>query len=140
MIRLANKFDIQDIIRLMKQYAETSDIALKANPLNWSKTYIENILTEIIAGKGFVLIDENKTGILVAIKSPIFWIENSIQLQEVMLHCENKITMMRLIKEYINIAKQMLDEHKITHAVMFSDPNAKFDKIGLNKLEITWEI
>ena len=78
MIRFANKFDIQDIIRLMKQYAETSDIALKANPLNWSKTYIENILTEIIAGKGFVLIDEKKTGILVAIKSPIFWIENSI--------------------------------------------------------------
>lgn len=124
----------------MKQYAENSEIALAANPMNWSKTFIENILTEIIAGRGFVLIDENKTGILIAIKSPIFWIENSIQLQEIMLHSNNQITLMRLIKEYVRIAKKMLSENSITHAVMFSEPNANFEKIGLSKLEITWEI
>lgn len=140
MIRQANKFDIQDIIRLMKEYAESSDIAMAATPMNWSKTYIEAILSNIIAGQGFILIDDKKTGILVAIKSQIFWIENSLQLQEVMLHCKNKITMMKLIKEYLRIAKLMLKENKVSHAVMFSSPDAKFEKLGLKKLEFTWEV
>mgnify|MGYP007100217988 CR=1 FL=1 len=59
------------------------------------------------------LIDDEKTGILIAVKSQCFWIENEWQLQEVMLHSKNKITVGRLIKEYVRISREMIDSNEI---------------------------
>lgn len=140
MIRLANKYDIQDIIRLLKEFAVTSDNAMTKLPLLWSKTYIEGVLASVLAGKGFILIDENKTGILVAVRNPCFWIGNVYQLQEVMLYSENKILMYRLIKEYVKIAREMIANGEIVQAVMSSYKDDGFEQIGLKKLEVHWSI
>lgn len=140
MIRQANKYDLQDIIRLLKEFAITSDNAMTNFPLKWSKTYIEGVLASILAGKGFILIDEQKTGILVAVRNPCFWIENVYQLQEVMLHGKNKTTVYRLIKEYVKIARDMVERGEIHQAVMSSYKDDKFERIGLKKLEVHWSI
>ena len=140
MIRYANKYDIDKIIELLKDFAIKTDSQLKGNPLDWSKTYVMQLITNIMAGQGFILIDDEQTGILIAFKNHCFWNDKSIQLQEVMLHGLNKFVIARLIKEYIKIAQQLLINKEINQATMSSFDDLKFERYGMKKLEYTWEI
>lgn len=140
MIRQANKYDIDKIIELLKDFAIKSESQLKGSPLDWSKTYVMQLITNIIAGQGFILIDDKQTGILIAFKNHCFWNDKSIQLQEVMLHGYNKFVIARLIKEYIKIAKELLNKREINQATMSSYNDLKFERYGMNKLEYIWEI
>jgi hypothetical protein len=140
LIRQANKYDIDKIIDLLKDFAIKTDSQLKGSPLDWSKTYVMQLITNIIAGQGFILIDDKQTGILIAFKNHCFWNDKSIQLQEVMLHGYNKFVIARLIKEYIKIAKELLNKKEINQATMSSYNDLKFERYGMQKLEYTWEI
>ena len=140
MIRYANKYDNNKIIDLIKDFAIKTDNPLSKNPLSWSKTYVESILNNLYAGQGFVLINNECTGILVAVKAQSFWNQNVYQLQETMLHGKTNIVIARLIKEYLKVAKNMLDKNEINQAVMSSYPNIDLSKFGLKLLEHHWEI
>jgi hypothetical protein len=140
LIRKANKYDIDKIIELLKDFAINTDSQLKGSPLDWSKTYVMQLITNIIAGQGFILIDDKQTGILIAFKNHCFWNDKSIQLQEVMLHGYNKFVIAKLIKEYIKIAKQLLSKKEINQATMSSYNDLKFERYGMKKLEYIWEI
>jgi hypothetical protein len=140
LIRQANKYDNDKIIELLKDFAIKSNNPLTNNPLAWSKTYIEQILAILYAGHGFILIDDNQTDILVAAKTKCFWLENVWQLQEVMLTGNNKFVVARLIKEYIKIAKDMVNKGEITQAIMASYKDLRFERYGMVKLEQHWEI
>ena len=140
MIRFANKYDNDKIIELLKDFAIKSNNPLTNNPLSWSKTYIEQILATLYAGRGFVLIDDEQTGILVAAKTECFWLKDIYQLQEVMLTGTNKFVIARLIKEYIKIAKEMIRKKQINQAVMASYEDLRLERFGMIKLEQHWEI
>ena len=140
MIRYANKYDNNKIIDLIKDFAIKTDNPLSKNPLSWSKNYVESILNSLYAGQGFVLINNECTGILVAVKTQSFWNENVYQLQETMLHGKTNIVIARLIKEYLKIAKNMINENQINQAVMSSYPGIDLSKFGLKLLEHHWEI
>ena len=140
MIRFANRYDNDKIIELLKDFAIKSNNPLTNNPLAWSKTYIEQVLATLYAGHGFVLIDDKQTGVLVAAKTPCFWLKDIYQLQEVMLHGHNKFVISRLIKEYIKIAKEMLNNNHIQQAVMASYNDVKLERYGMVKFEQHWEI
>jgi hypothetical protein len=140
LIRYANKYDNNKIIDLIKDFAIKTDNPLSNNPLSWSKTYVESILNSLYAGQGFVLIDSECTGVLVAVKTQSFWNQNVYQLQETMLHGKTNIVIARLIKEYLKIAKNMLNKNEINQAVMSSYPHIDLSKFGLKLLEHHWEI
>lgn len=140
MIRLANKHDIDDIVRLIKDFAIKSDNIVTKDPMKWSETHVRSILAHIFAGKGFCLIDDKKTALLIAVKAPIFWIDNIYQLQEVMLHGYSKITIGRLIKEYCKIARGMIANGEITQATISSYKDDGFERLGMKKIEIHWEV
>ena len=140
MIRFANRYDNDKIIELLKDFAIKSNNPLTNNPLAWSKTYIEQILAALYAGHGFVLIDDNQTDILVAARVESFWLKNIWQLQEVMLTANNKFVVARLIREYIRIAKDMLNKGEINQAIMASYKDLGFERYGMVKLELHWEI
>lgn len=140
MIRFANKYDNDKIIELLKDFAIKSNNPITYNPLVWSKTYIEQILATLYAGHGFVLIDDKQTDILVVAKTESFWLQNVWQLQEVMLTANNKFVVTRLIKEYIRIAKDMINKGEITQAIMASYKDYGFERYGMVKLELHWEI
>lgn len=140
MIRFANKYDNNKIIELLKDFAIKSNNPLTNNPLAWSKTYIEQILATLYAGHGFVLIDDNQTDILVAARVESFWLKEIYQLQEVMLTGNNKFVVARLIKEYVKIAKEMLEKKQINQAIMASYEDLGFERYGMVKLELHWEI
>jgi hypothetical protein len=140
LIRQANKYDIDKIVELLKDFAIQSNNQLKGSPLDWSKTYVTQIITNIMAGQGFILIDDKQTGILVAYKSHCFWNDKSIQLQEVMLHGYNKFVITRLIKEYTKIAKELLRKREINQATISSYNNLKFERYGMKLIEYHWEV
>ena len=140
MIRQADKFDIDKIIELIKDFAIKSNNPMAHNPLKWSRTYIVQILSQIFAGQGFVLIDKEETGILVAIKTQCFWCEDIYQLQEVMLHGKNKIVIARLIKEYVRIAKAMLFDGEIDEACFGSYGNVNLEKFEMIKTQNLWRV
>jgi hypothetical protein len=140
LIRFANRYDNNKIIELLKDFAIKSNNPITNNPLAWSKTYIEQILATLYAGHGFVLIDDNQTDILVAVRTESFWLQNVWQLQEVMLTANNKFVVARLIKEYIRIAKDMINKGEITQAIMASYKDLGFERYGMVKLELHWEI
>ena len=140
MIRFANKYDNNKIIELLKDFAIKSNNPMTNNPLAWSKTYIEQILITLYAGRGFVLIDDDQTGILVAARTECFWLKDIYQLQEVMLTGTNKFVIARLIKEYVKIAKEMLNKNEIQQAIMASYEDLGFERYGMVKLEQHWEI
>ena len=136
MIRLANKFDVDDIVRLLKEFAIESSNPFTLNPMKWSKTYVEIVLANILAGRGFCLIDDKKTGILIAIKSQCFWVENEWQLLEVMLHSKSKILMYRLAK----IARDMIANNEIQNAMISTYKDDRLERLGMKKMEIHWSI
>lgn len=140
MIRQANKYDIDKIIELLKDFAIKSENELKGSPLDWSKTYVMQVITNIISGQGFILIDDEQTGILIAYKNHCFWNDKSIQLQEVMLHGYNKFVIARLIKEYINIAKELLKKREINQATISSYDNINLERYGMKLIEYHWKI
>jgi hypothetical protein len=140
LIRQANKYDIDKIVELLKDFAIKTDTQLKGSPLDWSKTYVTQLITNIVAGQGFILIDDKQTGILIAYKSHCFWNDKSIQLQEVMLHGYNKFVITRLIKEYTKIAKELLKKREINQATISSYGDLKFERYGMKLIEYHWEI
>ena len=140
MIRFANKYDNDKIIEILKDFMINTKNPMANNPMVWSRTYVENVLNTLHAGRGFVLIDDDQTGILVAFKAPAFWSDKIYQLQETMLHGYNKFVIFKLIKEYIKISKQMIRKNEINQAVMSSYPGINLEKFGLNLLEHHWEI
>jgi hypothetical protein len=140
LIRLANRYDNDKIMELLREFCFNSKNPMTNDSFNWSKTYTEQLLATLYAGRGFVLIDEKQTGILVAAKFQSFWRADKIQLQEIMLHSNNKFVIVRLIKEYIKIAKEMLEKNEIQQAIMGSYEDYGFERFGMVKLEQHWEV
>jgi hypothetical protein len=140
LIRQANKYDIDKIIDLIKDFAIQSNNPMAKNPLKWSKNYVVQTITNILAGQGFILIDEKQTGILIAIKAPCLWCPDTYQLQEVLMHSKSKLLLARLIKEYMRIADCMFYDNEISEAIIGSYGNTNLEKFGMTKIQNLWRI
>lgn len=138
MIRLANKFDIEDIYNLIFDYCKKEKLNLQYPALKWSKTHIYARVNEILAGHGFILIDDKKTSVLIALKTQVFWMENELHLVEIMLHSKYKITAIKLIKEYKKIALDMKNKNEISKAIISSKIDTDFSKLGFDPIEMQW--
>ena len=140
MIRQANKYDIEKITEIIKDFVIHSKNPMAHNPLKWSKTYLVKVLSQILAGQGFILIDEEQTGILIAMRVKCLWCEDIYQLQEVMLHSKNNIVIARLIKEYVRIAQAMLFDDEVQEACFASYGDIKLEKFGMTKTQNLWRV
>jgi hypothetical protein len=140
LIRQANKYDIYKIIEILKDFAIKTESQLKGSPLDWSKTYVTQVITNIISGQGFILIDEEQTGILMAVKTECIWCKGVYQLQEILMHSRSKILLARLIKEYARIADCMLYDGEISEAIIGSYGDTNLEKFGMIKTQNLWRV
>lgn len=140
MIRLGNKYDIDTICNLLIDFHKKVDNNRSAQIQNWSKTYIVNQLTNVFAGAGFVLIDNNKQGFLCAVKNKCFWVDNTWVLQEVMWHSIDKKTGLKLIQEYIRIGKEMMANGTVSEVYFSSFGDANWAKMGAVKIANHWRV
>ncbi len=82
MIREANKFDLDACVEMMRQYAAESGIPALSNEAAHDEAHVSQLLTSLMSGRGFVLIDTKGRGMLAAIITRNFWCPSVLELRE----------------------------------------------------------
>ena len=82
MIRKATRFDLPECVEIMRQYAAESPMLALANSAAHNDDHVESLLMSLIAGRGFVLIDDQYRGMLAAIVIQNIWCPSVVQVNE----------------------------------------------------------
>jgi hypothetical protein len=131
----------------MKHYRSCSPLPclLDSNDV----AHVENILTQILAGRGVIFVAEKEVvvGMLVAIRNPNIWDPSITCLNELCWWVEsdhrNTTAGYRLLmsyKNYCETAKLKGEIEYYTISKMVNSPNLNYEKFGFNKLEEMWVI
>ena len=146
MIRQANKFDVPQIVEMLKEYRDAAplEILKQAN----DQEYIERFLLDLIVGSGFILVAEKEDkliGMLIAGIVPNLWNPKISQCSEIAYwvkpECRGSTAGYRLIKEYTKECDKLFKSGRIqmiTISKMINSPDLKYQKFGFEKLEETW--
>lgn len=146
MIRQATKYDIEQIIEMLKNYRDESPID-KLREAN-DRNHIVNLLLQIFAGRGVVFFAEENNepaGMLMAIVVQSVWFPAMLELNELAYWVEKKYRGgsigYRLLKNYCEYGEKLKAEKRIdlyTISKMVNSPDLKYDRFGFSKLEEKW--
>jgi hypothetical protein len=84
MIRLATRYDIPRLLEIVEAYAYENPIKCLGKSHNHFPKYVEELLFSIIAGRGFIYIDNNMRGAIIAIKQGNVWSPKVKELNELL--------------------------------------------------------
>lgn len=142
MIRKATKYDriqLQEMIRMFRDESPIQQYKDIDNP-----EYFNSLVDSIIAGRGVIFIEDN-VGFIMGIISPVVWCDKTYAMYELAWYVKPQYRMgmvgVRLLKEYINYAKQLKDQGRIklfTITKMVSSPDFDYSKLGFQKIEENW--
>lgn len=142
MIRQATKYDMSEVIGMMKKFREESPIRELMDVED--EDYWRQMLNDIFAGRGKVFIEEGK-GLLICMVLPSIWSPQILVLQElawyVLPEYRNTTIGYRLVKAYLNYAEQLVRNDRIRYYTlnkMVSSPNLKYEKLGFRKIDEIW--
>jgi len=144
MVRKANKFDKPQIVEMLRMFRNESPIQQYKELEN--DEYINGLLDRIIAGQGIIFIADN-IGMIMGVMLPTIWDDTKIALYELAWYVKpehrstSSLTGYRLFRTYIDYAKQLKDNGKIslyTMAKMTTSPNINYQKYGFTKIEESW--
>lgn len=146
MIRQANKYDMEAIVRMLKAYRDKAPTQFLRDSSN--QEHIEKMLNNIFAGAGFVLLgvkDDEAVGIMIAAQHPNIWNPEVMQVSEIAFwvdeeHRGGKMAH-RLLHAYIQQCEEWKQENRIQFfslSKMHNSPDLSYDKFGFEKLEETW--
>ena len=148
-IRLANKFDVNQVINLIHKFQEANKLP-ESLMEELDDTYLNKLFHHLILGAGVVYlaeVDSNVVGMIIGLKSSSPWFPNQITLKELMLYTikeyEGKGIASKLLKAYNDKAKELLENKEISlYAVSITRDLGKLDykKYGYKKIEETWAI
>lgn len=145
-IRLANKFDIPNLIRMMKNYREHSPIPCLKSADN--ESYVTDILTHILMGRGVIFVaewTEGAIGMLIAVKNSNIWDPNIMVMNELAYWVDEQhrgsTAGYRLLSAYREYCQDLIDNKEIkfyTISKMVNSPDLKYERFGFEKLEEMW--
>jgi len=142
MIRQATKYDMSEVIGMMKKFRAESPIRELMDVED--EDYWRQMLNDIFAGRGKVFIEEGK-GLLICMVLPSIWSPQILVLQElawyVLPEYRNTTIGYRLVKAYLNYAEQLVRNDRIRYYTlnkMVSSPNLKYEKLGFRKIDEIW--
>jgi GNAT superfamily N-acetyltransferase len=148
-IRLANKFDVTQVIELIHQFQETNELP-ESLKTALDDTYLNKLFHHCILGAGLIYVaevDKKLVGMIMGLKHPGLWFPSQIVLKELMLFTvseyQNQGIGSKLLIAYNNKAKELLETEQISaYAVGVTDNLGKLDyaKYGYKKIEETWAI
>ena len=145
MIRLATRYDIPILINLIEQYCYEAPIDFVKDKKYHNKEYVEKLLFEIIAGRGFIFVDDEFKGMIGGIIISNIWFPDVMELHELFwwVKPEFRDEMLggRLWIKFDDMAQKLLNSEriKLVHATkMPSSPNLKYEKFGYKPLNITF--
>ena len=142
MIRQASKFDKPDIIEMLRLFKDESPFDDYKSLDNVE--YINQMLDELIAGKGVIFIEQG-VGMIVGLITPTIWSDKIFCMQELAWFVKpehRKSTVgYRLLKAYFEYAKELKRQDRIkfyTISKMITSPDFNYAKYGFKKIEECW--
>ena len=144
-IRDASPFDIPVLLDMLRRYRKLTPLPFLAEADD--AEYVTRLLTELMAGKGFVLVAENEgiVGMLLASISPSIWSPKHFLMTEMAYWVEPEsrggTAGYRLLAEYQQRGEAMKRDKRISNYLirkMSNSPNLQFQKFGFDKLEEFW--
>jgi len=146
MIRQANKFDMDSIVRMLKAYRDKAPAQFLRDSNN--QEHIEKLVTNIIAGAGFILLavkEDDPVGMIIGAQHPNIWNPEVTQVSEIAFwldeeHRGGKLAH-RLLHAYIQQCEEWKQENRIhffSLSKMVNSPDLSYEKFGFEKLEETW--
>ena len=142
MIRQATKYDRTQLQEMARMFRDESPIQQYKDIDN--PDYFNSLIDSIIAGRGVIFIEDN-IGFIMGIISPVIWCEKTYAMYELAWYVKPKYRMgmvgARLLKAYINYAKQLKEQGRIklfTITKMVSSPDFDYSKLGFQKIEENW--
>jgi hypothetical protein len=137
MIRLATRYDIPRLLEIVEAYAYENPIKCLGKSHNHFPKYVEELLFSIIAGRGFIYIDNNMRGAIIAIKQGNVWSPKVKELNELLWWVEpeyrNGTIGGRLWKAFDERAEEMLkagDIDFVVTSISASGPLIDYTKRG----------
>lgn len=144
-IRDASPFDIPAILDMLRNYREKTPLPFLVEADN--ADYITRMLTELMAGRGLVLIAETdrQIGMLIAGINPSLWSPKHLLLTEMAYWVEPEArgssAGYRLLAEYQQRGADMKAQNRICHfsiSKMSNSPDLQYDRFGFRKIEECW--
>jgi N-acetylglutamate synthase-like GNAT family acetyltransferase len=146
MIRMANKWDVDDIIRMLKNYRSATPWMRLAQCDN--EPYIRTLLAQIFAGRGVVFLatrEDTTVGLLMAIKNPNIWDPDLMVMQELCYWIDPEwrggtsgYRLLMAYRDHCEGLKQSGHIEAYTISKMVNSPDLDYERFGFNKLEETW--
>lgn len=146
-IRLANKFDIPELKRMLWNYHNSGSI--KGLDVTNEDTGLR-ILTTILVGGGLALVSEKEpgklTGMLLAVKVPFLWDQSKIVMNEIAYWVDEEhrgsTAGYRLLQKYTQFCDDFKDQNKIYTYTMsqMEGQNLDYSRFGFKPIEHTWSV
>lgn len=146
MIRHANKFDIESIIRMLKAYRDNAPTEFLRSASN--QEHIEQLINNILAGAGFILLavkEDESVGMIIGALHSNIWNPKVMQISEIAFWIDEKHRggrfAYRLLHAYIQECEELKQEKRIDFfslSKMVNSPDLSYEKFGFEKLEETW--
>lgn len=146
MIRKANKFDINDVLKLLINFRNNAPHDFLH--VNVDELYFNKLFHQIVVGNGICLVaerDNKLIGTIIGIITPNIWDPTTLVLNELAYWVEpeyrNTMTGYKLLKKYVDEAKSLHDNKIIklhTMSKMINSPDLDYSRFGYKKTEETW--
>ncbi len=144
-IRDASPFDIPAILDMLRSYRRLTPLPFLAEADD--AEYVTKMLTELMAGKGLVLIADKDgiAGMLIAVISSSMWSPKHMMMTEMAYwvepDCRGGTMGYRLLAEYKKRGDELKKNGRICNYLiskMSNSPNLQYQKFGFEKLEEFW--
>ena len=145
-IRTATKFDIITILEMIKSFASNTPIAQMRD--SYDENYLTQLILHILAGRGVILLAEKNEvviGMLIGFIDKNIWDPNLLVMNELAYWVEPEhrktSAAYRLIMEYNRVAKEMVENNRIsmfTMSKMTNSPDLDYGRFGYRKIEEHW--
>ncbi len=146
-VREANKFDLDKVIDLVKNFYDAVELDLK-NYGDLDLEYVNKLYHHIILGAGVAIVaekDDELVGIILALKNANIFYPDKTVLNELLIYVEPEhrktSACYRMLSMYQKLADKMMSNEEITTYTVTKTEHLdqiKFEKLGYRKSEEVW--
>ena len=145
MIREANKHDMPQLLQMMRDYSTQTPVPALQAAAAHDEAHVANLMMQMMAGRGFVLIDNESRGFIAALITTNVWCPEVYELHElawwVKPEHRNGTVGGRLWKEFDRLATDLIDDGRIdvaVTAVMANNSWIDYTKRGYAPMQATF--
>lgn len=143
MIRSANKWDFDALVHMLRQFNREANPVLCDHFDN--EPYIRNLLTQIVSGRGILLVAEREdqvVGMAIGFISPTIWDPDALILNELAYYIQPEhrggTLGYRLLDAYIRECESLKQQGRVLEynmILMTTSPNIKLERWGLHPVQ-----